>query len=187
MAKITRKIIKKTLYLLDKFLLIFMLLSALSWTMPHVALAGGFDLPDGTWQELPLLSGKGEFLTAAKPAIPHLPLNEVGKLRNPRFTVHVRVTAYNSVLEQTDDTPCITASGLNVCERSALGVENVVATNIKNLPFGTRIRIPELFGDKLFIVADRMNPRFAKSVDIWMNDYEQAVNFGKQWAIVEIF
>jgi 3D (Asp-Asp-Asp) domain-containing protein len=187
MAKITQKIIRKSLYLFDKLLPIFMLFVAINWSMPHLALAAGLDLPGAFDGKFNLENGNKETLTAAKPAIPHLPLNEALTIKKPRLTVQARVTAYNSDPNQTDNTPCITASGLNVCERAKNGREDIVATNIKNLPFGTRIRIPELYGDKLFIVADRMNPRYAKSVDIWMSDYDQAMDFGKQWATVEIF
>ncbi|MCX6785850.1 MAG: hypothetical protein NTZ18_03315 [Candidatus Komeilibacteria bacterium] len=186
MAKITQKIIRKTLYLFDKLLPIFMLFVAINWSMPQLAWAASLDLPGGAAQ-LPVSGGREENLTAADPAMPHLPVNEAGTIKSPRLIIKARVTAYNSLPGQTDNTPCITASGLNVCERAQNGREDIVATNIKNLPFGTRIKIPELFGDKVFIVADRMNPRFAKSVDIWMSDYDQAITFGKQWATVEIF
>jgi hypothetical protein len=61
------------------------------------------------------------------------------------------LTAYNSEVGQTDDTPFITASG----DRVGYGV---IAANW--LPFGTKVVIPELFGKDVFIVKDRMNKRF---------------------------
>lgn len=86
---------------------------------------------------------------------------------------YVSTTAYNSDPGQTDDTPCITANGFNVCEHNT---ENIVATNM--LPFGTKVRFPELHGDKVFIVMDRMNSRYTTRVDFWMIDKQDARAFG---------
>lgn len=88
------------------------------------------------------------------------------------------VTAYSSTPCQTDNDPYITASGSQVRE-------GVVANNI--LPFGTKIRFPELFGDKIFVVEDRMHWRKNNyQFDIWMDSYEKAKDFGVKQAIVEI-
>ncbi len=100
----------------------------------------------------------------------------------PRQTYTIPMTAYTSDVAQTDDTPCITASGLDVCERN---IENVVAANF--LPLGTRLRIPELYGDRVFYVEDRMNARYYKKMDIWMKNYDDAINFGLKYATIEVF
>ncbi len=100
----------------------------------------------------------------------------------PRHQYTIPLTAYTSEAWQTDDTPCITASGLDVCER---GVENVVAANF--LPLGTRVRIPELFGDRVFYVEDRMNKRYHHKMDVWMLELEDAREFGVKYATVEVF
>lgn len=102
----------------------------------------------------------------------------------PSHVVNMVITAYTSHVAQTDDTPCITASGLDVCKR---GAEDIVATNFNWLPFGTKIKIPELFGDRIFIVHDRMNARYSQRVDVWMKSYADAVKFGKKYATVEIY
>ena len=91
--------------------------------------------------------------------------------------IDVWITAYASMPEQTDDTPFITATGNYVRD-------GVVAANF--LPFGTKIRMPELFGEKVFVVEDRMHSRFQNSVDIWFADNKEAKNFGKQWSKIEI-
>lgn len=90
-------------------------------------------------------------------------------------------TAYNSEVGQTDNSPCITANGFNLCEN---GVEDTVAANF--LKFGTKIRIPELFEDRIFIVRDRMNPRHNNKIDIWMNGKTEAKKFGVKWAKAEV-
>ena len=87
----------------------------------------------------------------------------------PTETLLVRVTAYASVPDETDDTPFITANGTYVHD-------GIVASNV--LPFGTQIRIPELFGDKIFTVEDRMNKRIKNTIDIWMPSVSSAVHFG---------
>lgn len=81
----------------------------------------------------------------------------------------VTVTAYSSTADQTDDSPFITAWNTHVRD-------GIVAANF--LPLGTRIKIPELYGDKIFIVEDRMNRRFWQKVDIWFPDRTSALEFG---------
>lgn len=91
------------------------------------------------------------------------------------------ITAYNSEAAQTDDSPCITANGFNVCEH---GTEDTIAANF--LKFGTKVRIPELFGDRVFVVRDRMNRRHADRVDVWMNNRQDALKFGIRVAKIEV-
>ena len=89
------------------------------------------------------------------------------------------VTAYSSAVNQTDDTPFITASGKYV-------EDGIIANNM--LSFGTRVRLPELYGDKIFVVQDRMHQRKGKyHADVWMSEYKQAKDFGAKWNVkVEI-
>lgn len=85
----------------------------------------------------------------------------------------VIVTAYSSDEDQTDDTPFITASGEYVRD-------GIVAANF--LPFGTKIKIPKLFGEKIFVVKDRMAKRFSDRVDVWVHDRIAAKRIGVQSA-----
>ncbi|MFA7201974.1 MAG: hypothetical protein WC099_03195 [Candidatus Paceibacterota bacterium] len=91
----------------------------------------------------------------------------------------VWVTAYSSSPEETDDTPFITASGSTVRD-------GVAAANF--LPIGSKFRIPTAFGDKVFTVEDRMNPRYngVQIVDLWMDSKEQAIDFGKKPLKIEL-
>jgi len=91
------------------------------------------------------------------------------------------MTAYNSEPGQTDDTPCITANNFNLCTH---GIEDTVATNF--LPFGTKVRMPELFGDKIFYVRDRMNKRYSYRFDVWMKEKSDAKQFGVKNVKIEI-
>ena len=93
-------------------------------------------------------------------------------------TIKVVITAYSSTPDQTDDTPFITASGKHVAE-------DIIANNM--LPFGTKIRIPELYGDKVFVVGDRMASYKSKyHIDLWMPSKTLAINFGVKTAEIEV-
>lgn len=90
----------------------------------------------------------------------------------------VVVTAYSSSTWETDDTPHLTAAGTMVRD-------GIVANNL--LPFGTKIRLPEIYGDKIFVVEDRMNSRKGNyQIDIWFPSYWEAVNFGAKETTIEI-
>jgi len=96
----------------------------------------------------------------------------------PIQRVKMVITAYSSTPWQTDSSPYITASGKTV-------EEGIIANNM--LTFGTKIRIPELYGDKIFTVEDRMNWRKGYyHLDIWFPEYWQAKNFGAKRAYIEI-
>lgn len=87
----------------------------------------------------------------------------------------IQITGYTSSPEETDDTPFITASGNHVRP-------GVVAANW--LPLGSKVKIPELFGDQVFVVEDRMNKRFNDRLDIWFADKDSAKKFGSHFAKV---
>jgi len=89
----------------------------------------------------------------------------------------VSVSAYSSTVDQTDSSPFITAAGTFVHD-------GIVAANF--LPIGTAIKIPAVFGDKIFVVEDRMNSRYWHNVDIWFPDRESAINFGRKNLQIEV-
>jgi 3D (Asp-Asp-Asp) domain-containing protein len=104
-------------------------------------------------------------------------LEEAPKVTVVRMYASVPMTAYTSRPEETDDTPFITADGSHVRD-------GIVACNF--LPFGTKVRIPKLFGDKVFEVHDRMNKRFPYKMDFWMERLDNALQFGLRRADIEI-
>jgi len=90
----------------------------------------------------------------------------------------VVITAYSSTTWETDDTPQITAAGTTVRD-------GIVANN--KLPLGTKIKIPELYGDKIFVVEDRMSREKGKyHVDIWFPSYLEAKFFGAKRTYIEV-
>lgn len=97
-----------------------------------------------------------------------------------RSSVHV-ITAYNSEVGQTDNDPCTTANGFNLCKHNQ---EDSIAANF--LKFGTKVKIPELFGDRVFIVRDRMNKKHPNRVDVWMKEHDDAIHFGKRTATIQV-
>lgn len=97
------------------------------------------------------------------------------KVATRKYTVSV--SAYSSTPDQTDDSPFITAKGTYVRD-------GIVATNF--LPFGTAIKIPEVYGNKIFVVEDRMNKRYQTNVDVWMTSREAALKFGRRTLTIEV-
>lgn len=90
------------------------------------------------------------------------------------------ITAYSSTVDQCDSDPFIAASGKRV-------YDGMIAANF--LPLGTKIKIPSLYGDKIFTVDDRMNARYGYGrMDIWMDAPRAEVNaFGVKRVEVEIY
>jgi len=103
-------------------------------------------------------------------------LPEIGP-RKAKWKRTVVVTAYSSTVDQTDDTPFITANGTMVRD-------GIIAANF--LRFGTKVRFPSLYGEKVFDVTDRMHERFSDRVDIWMETREEAVQFGVKRVEIEV-
>lgn len=94
---------------------------------------------------------------------------EKAEVAAPVKTMFMDMSAYTSAVNETDGSPFITADGSVVRD-------GVIATNA--LPFGTKVRIPSLFGDKIFTVRDRMNQRYYYRVDVWMTTKKDAFAFG---------
>lgn len=106
----------------------------------------------------------------------NFPVTPKTKIENNKSFV-VMITGYSSTTDETDDSPFITALGTHVRD-------GVAASNF--LPLGTAIKIPEIFGDKIFLIEDRMADRFWFNVDIWFPDKFSAKNFGSRIVRIEI-
>lgn len=100
------------------------------------------------------------------------------ELLHPRRVFYVVATAYSSSIDECWGDPTITASGKKVFDR-------LVAANF--LPFGAKMRLPEVFGAKMFEVQDRMNARYDKRIDLWMPSKAEAKQFGIRWVKVELY
>lgn len=134
------------------------------WAFPQLPAAAAMN-PELTVGELaPLVLPFWEYAQIEPLSFPE------SEIRQARYVVKVPTTAYSSTPDQTDDSPFITASGSHVRW-------GVVAANF--LPIGTRVRLPDHYGDQVFIVEDRMNARYNMRLDIWMETRDAA----KQWGV----
>lgn len=156
-----------------KFLIYFIIIGILivflpSFELKSPAAEAELVLVSKNLNNLPIIEGNSLL------AISNLANPEPKKVRRMR----VVVTGYSSTPWETDDDPYITAAGTWVRD-------GVVANNF--LPIGTKIQIPELFGDKIFVVEDRMSWKKGNyQIDIWFPDYWQALNFGTKTTYIEI-
>ncbi len=86
------------------------------------------------------------------------------------------ITAYNTVPEQTDNTPCLGAGG-DICGRN-----NVVACP-RSIPLGTWVIIDDTYYECLDRLAVKYDDRFDISFD---KDIQGAKEFGRQYKEVII-
>jgi len=132
-----------------------------------------YDLSDSIQEEINLSPADGLITLYGQALIqstnPNMPIVTESRL--------VIVTAYSSTLDQTDSTPFITASGSYVRD-------GIVACNF--LKFGTYVRFPEIYGDKIFVVEDRMALKNSHKIDIWFDTRWEAIQFGVRQLKVEV-
>ena len=183
MLKTTKKTIKKISKLLKKAcykfnVLLLVVVFLCSLTFPQHSLANSFetDNSDIKLQGIiiedflfPVLNSDFNKLSLRNSHLPEIKDKELDVF-NYRY-----VTAYNvGVVAQTDNTPCIGASGKDLCELVGQGI-SICAANF--VPLGTRLEI-EGFG--VCLVEDRMNARYTSRVDIAMgpNEITRAKEFG---------
>lgn len=166
---------KKTkAYITALFSVLLILISGLSFLFeikPKVAEAEPI-LNNNNYKELSdfIILQQNSLLSLNAPII-----NEDSKEKKKMFVI---ATAYSSTPWETDSDPYTTASG-------NLVRDGIVANNF--LSFGTKIRIPEFFGDKIFVVEDRMNWRKGNNyIDIWFPSHQEALNFGAKKTYIEI-
>ena len=126
---------------------------------------------------------------------PHAP-QVFGPSRGPTLTL--RATAYNSLADQTDDTPFITATGA----RTRWGIVAVSRDLLGGtLPYGSLVRLRDqgtffggrgegtydaLLADTTFVVEDTMHPRKTQQVDVWFAEKRQALAWGVRRVEVEL-
>jgi 3D (Asp-Asp-Asp) domain-containing protein len=171
MTKNTRKSILKLFFVLV-FVVSYLLIEApfIIWKKEdETALAEALiqGLTDNLEEKLTISEGNSLISSAN----PNIEFKVVKKIK-------VVITAYSSTVLETDETPLITASGIKVGN-------GIVANNI--LPFGTRIRIPEVYGDKIFKVEDRMSCKSGNyQIDIWFPSYLEAKSFGAKRTYIEV-
>ncbi len=158
-------------------------LAVLIWqfVFPQHGYAQTVSVQPAATPDLTIIVPVGEPLAPAVPlaklepvAVPKVP-NKEAKIVRVRTVV---MTAYSSTRDQTDADPFTTASGQKVRD-------GIIAMN--GVPFGTKVRIPEKFGNKVFVVQDRMHQRYGSTrADIWMKTRNDAKQWGVKRVKVEI-
>lgn len=150
--------------------------------------------------ETAVLAVEGDLFFAQEKAVGNdLKFPESG-VREARYDMYVVATAYSSDPRQTDATPCTPAMGsFDLCKNfEKYGLEDTIAANF--LPLGAQVRFPELYGDKIFTVRDRMNARYngTRRIDFWVASVtptdqkiiqeakQKARNFGVQKMKMEV-
>ncbi|WP_179319900.1 3D domain-containing protein [Winogradskyella helgolandensis] len=98
-------------------------------------------------------------------------------------TFQVTATAYNSLAYQTNSNPNITAFG----DSLKPGLRYIAVSRDlldSGLIHNTKVKIQGF--DSLFTVKDKMNRRYRKRIDIYMdNDVIKAIKWGKKKVVIE--
>ena len=95
--------------------------------------------------------------------------------KQPPLKLLVTATGYNSLPNQTDDSPFITATGDSVFWGGIAVSRPLLKKHL--LPYGSVVFI-EGYSNP-FIVFDTMNARFKNyKIDLWFRDFEDAWNYG---------
>lgn len=115
-----------------------------------VAASIGLLVPDPYQGELP------EAVTTGEVKAKELTITSMVTIAEPYKAVRAHITGYNTVPGQTDSTPCIAASGDNICGRT-----DVVACPRK-YPLGTKVQID----GKVYVCLDRLAAKYDNRFDI---------------------
>ena len=102
------------------------------------------------------------------------------------------MTAYSSTEDQTDGTPRITATGVEVREGIVAVSRDLLDTQ---LPYGTLVRVINLqteengcggFDTGVLEVQDTMSAEKTNQVDIWLPTRDEALTWGSCTATLEV-
>jgi hypothetical protein len=124
-----------------------------------------------------VLAGLATAPSSNQPAVPdRVAFQREAPPRNPDLYIDAYVTGYNTVVGQTDQTPCIGALGTNICGR-----QNVVACP-PMLKLGTFVEI----NGKTYICEDRTAPKYRDRFDINCNQDKRCPYLVAGWASIKI-
>jgi 3D (Asp-Asp-Asp) domain-containing protein len=125
---------------------------------------------------------------AQKPAPRPTPVARVSSSRS-LMVITAKSTAYNSIPNQTDSTPFVTATG----SRTRFGIVALSRDLLRRIPYGSIVRIEDLgnwangrgrgtynrmLSGVNFVVEDTMNIRKRNTVDVWMPTRRGAIQWG---------
>lgn len=127
----------------------------------------GFDIIENSNLEIPqyLIIQSNSFLVISTPISYDLIFNNFyGKEK-----LIITVTAYHP--GEPDPTPCISASGMNICETK----KKIIACPRK-YPFGTRF----LINETIYYCEDRLNIKYDDRIDLFVKDEKEMKKWGKR-------
>lgn len=87
----------------------------------------------------------------------------------------VTLTAYTASVEECGKTDGITASGTKATQGRTIAADH--------LPFGTHVEID----GHIYTVEDRFGGDYKNKIDIYFDNLEDALKFGKQQRIVKVY
>lgn len=149
-----------------------------SWFLLVGTFLGILWLMEPIWASKPLLgpfTSPTEAFILIDCNIANCPYEVEPKKRQKSKVITATIFGYNSLPEQTDSNPFITADGSFVHD-------GIIANNC--LPFNSRVSI----SGKEYIVKDRMNQRYGCDVfDIWFENLESALQWGKRNELITIY
>lgn len=87
----------------------------------------------------------------------------------------VTLTAYTASVEECGKADGITASGTKATQGRTIAADH--------LPFGTLVEINGHF----YTVEDRFGGGYTNKIDIYFDNYADAINFGRQQRIVRVY
>lgn len=108
-------------------------------------------------------------------------------------TLEVTMTAYSSEEAQTSGDPTVTATGEEVGPGTLAVSRDLLQSE---LPYGTTVRVVEVDSSPnacggwvpgiILEVQDTMHPRMSNRVDIWVPTREEAIQWGRCVAVLEV-
>lgn len=87
----------------------------------------------------------------------------------------VTLTAYTASVEECGKADGITASGTKATQGRTIAADH--------LPFGTHVEID----GHIYTVEDRFGGGYKNKIDIYFDNYMDAINFGRQQRIVKVY
>lgn len=87
----------------------------------------------------------------------------------------VTLTAYTASVEECGKADGITASGTRATQGRTIAADH--------LPFGTQVEID----GHIYTVEDRFGGGYTNKIDIYFDNYRDAINFGRQQRVVRVY
>jgi len=150
-------------------------------TLPAVTSLAGSPVTNAAGAPWSELSPPAECGTLAAPVSPAEAARKLFPPRMPHIAqatlLRVLATAYSSAVEETDDSPGLTATNAATRQGIIALSRDLLREFTPGAPFGFGDHV-EIPGVGRFVVEDTMSPRYAHRVDIWCPTRDEAMAWG---------